>query len=189
MWLPLKIPRRLMRKVSSSLLFLVLVAAVSFAQGGDKKAPLSPPGSASHSFADGKKVTIDYSRPAARGRKIMGELVPYGKVWRTGANSATSLTTDADLVIGGTAVPAGKYTLYTLPGETAWKLIINKQTGQWGTAYDEKQDLARIDMQVGKTMAPVEQFTISLEKGGATSAKLKLEWENTSATVEVTEKK
>jgi len=119
----------------------------------------------------------------------VGELVPYGKVWRTGANSATSLTTDTDLVIGGTAVPAGKYTLYTLPGETAWKLIINKQTGQWGTQYDEKQDLARVDMQVGKTSAPVEQFTISLDKSGADSATLKLEWESTSATVDVKEKK
>jgi hypothetical protein len=178
-----------MRKVSKSLLFLALTAAVAFAQGGDKKPPASPPGTASHSFADGKKVTIDYSRPFVKGRKIIGELVPYGKVWRTGANSATSLTTTADLTIGGTAVPAGKYTLYSLPSESGWKLIINKQTGQWGTEYKEDQDLARVDMQVAKTSAPVEQFTISFEKTAGDSTKLKLEWENTSATVEVKEKK
>jgi hypothetical protein len=93
------------------------------------------------------------------------------------------------LTIGGTAVPAGKYTLYTLPSESGWKLIINKETGQWGTKYDEKQDLARVDMQVGKTSAPVEEFTISFDKSGGDAAKLKLEWENTSATVDVKEKK
>ena len=83
-----------------------------------------------------------------RDRKIFGGLVPYGQVWRTGANSATSLKTDVDLTIGGAPVPAGSYTLYTIPTETGWKLIINKQTGQWGTDYDEKQDLARVDMKV-----------------------------------------
>lgn len=178
-----------MRKLSSSLLFILLVTAVALAQGGDKKPPASPPGTASHSFDDGKKVTIDYSRPFAKGRKIMGGLVPYGKVWRTGANSATSLITDTDLTIGGTTVPAGKYTLYTLPGESAWKLIVNKETGQWGTKYDEKQDLARIDMKVGKTSAPVEQFTISFDKTSGNATNLKLEWENTSASVDISEKK
>lgn len=176
-----------MRTAIRSLSFLVLAAGLAFAQG--QKAPASPPGTASHTFDDGKKVTIDYSRPSVRGRKIMGGLVPYGQVWRTGANSATSLTTDVDLTIGGTTVPAGKYTLYTLPGENAWKLIINKETGQWGTKYDEKQDLARVDMKVGKTSAPVEQFTISFDKSGGDSAKLKLEWENTSASVDIREKK
>ena len=117
-------------------------------------------------FADGKTVTIDYSRPSMRGRKIFGGLVPYGQVWRTGANSATSLKTDANLTIGGAAVPAGSYTLYTIPSETGWKLIINKQTGQWGTEYDEKQDLARVDMKVAKNATPTEQFTISLRQDG-----------------------
>jgi Protein of unknown function (DUF2911) len=176
-----------MRKVYMPLLSALLL--VSFAAAQDKASRPSPPGTASVAFADGKKVTITYSRPSMKGRKIMGELVPYGKVWRTGANEATSLVTDTDLVIGGTTVPAGKYTLYTLPGDVAWKLIINKQTGQWGTVYDEKQDLARIDLVAGKTSAPVEQFTISLDKSGADSAKLKLEWENTSASVDVKEKK
>ena len=85
-----------------------------------------------------------------RGRKIFGGLVPYDQVWRTGANAATSLKTDVDLTIGGANVPAGSYTLYTLPGMNSWKLIINKQTGQWGTEYSEGQDLARVDMKVSQ---------------------------------------
>lgn len=174
-----------MRKLLTSLLFLSLIVSISLAQNP----PASPPATASHTFADGKKVTIDYSRPSAKGRKIMGGLVPFGTVWRTGANSATAFTSDTDLVIGGTTVPAGKYTVYTLPGEMAWKLIINKQTGQWGTKYDQAQDLARIDMVAGKTSGPVEQFTISFDKTGDDSAKMKLEWENTSASVDVKEKK
>jgi hypothetical protein len=155
----------------------------------DKAQRPSPPGTAQVSFADGKKVTINYSRPFAKGRKIYGGLVPYGKVWRTGANEATSLSTDTDLVIGGTTVPAGNYTLYTVPAEGSWKLIINKQTGQWGTEYEQGQDLARVDMQTSTLPKAVEQFTISLEKTGGDSAKLNLDWENTRASVAIKEKK
>jgi Protein of unknown function (DUF2911) len=150
----------------------------------DKSKRPSPPGTA-EVVLNGKKITIDYSRPSMKGRKIMGDLVPYGKVWRTGANEATTLTTEADLNIGGTNVPAGKYTLYTLPSEDTWKLIINKQTGQWGTVYDEAQDLARVDMQKSQTQQPVEQFTISFDKKSDTSANLVMEWENTRLTVPV----
>jgi hypothetical protein len=123
-----------------------------------------------------------------RGRKIFGELVPYGKVWRTGANAATSLTTDTALDIGGTSVPAGNYTLYSVPRETSWQLIVNKQTGQWGTTYEEGQDLARIPMKVSQLPSGLEEFTISLEKTGAKTATLKLDWELTSASVNITEK-
>jgi len=167
---------------------MIAIVAIGLA-AQEKKAPLSPPGTASLSFADGKTVTIDYSRPSMRNRKIFGELVPYGQIWRTGANSATSFKTDANLTIGGTTVPAGSYTLYTIPNETGWKLIINKQTGQWGTDYDEKQDLARVDMKVANNAAPTEQFTISLDKTGGNSATLKLDWANTTASVSVSEKK
>lgn len=169
----------------------IAVVALFVASFGLAQEPkfTSPAGNASFSFDDQKKVSIDYHRPSAHGRKIMGGLVPYGQVWRTGANEATTLTTDTDLTIGGATVPSGKYTIYTLPSENGWKLIINKQTGQWGTKYDHSQDLARVDMQVGKTKAPVEEFTISFERTGGDSAKLKLEWENTSATVNVQERK
>ena len=115
----------------------------------------------------------------------MGGLVPFGSVWRTGANEATSLTTQADLTIGGVKVPAGSYTLYTLPGEASWKLIINKQTGQFGTEYNEAQDLARVDMTKAALSAPLEQFTISLKPSGADSADLAMEWETTRVSVPV----
>jgi hypothetical protein len=144
----------------------------------------SPPGKAEVTLK-GQAVTITYGRPSMRGRKIMGGLVPYGHWWRTGANEATTLTTGTDLDIGGTKVPAGKYTLYTLPSEGTWKLIINKQTGQWGTEYNQDQDLARVDMQKSKLSQPVEQFTISFDKKGADSADLALEWETTRVWVPV----
>jgi hypothetical protein len=166
---------------------IVLTAALAYAQT-EKKPPASPRGQASVSFADGKKVSVDYGRPYMRGRKIMGELVPFGQVWRTGANAATSFETDAPISISGTDIPAGKYTMYTLPGENEWKIIINKQTGQWGTEYNEPQDLARIIAKPGKTTQPVEQFTISLEKRGPKAALMKLEWENTSVAVDIAEK-
>jgi hypothetical protein len=134
---------------------------------------------------NGKKITIEYSRPFLKGRHVGQELAPYGKVWRTGANEATSFTTEADLTVGGANVPAGKYTLYSLPSEGTWKLIINKQTGQWGTQYDESQDLARVDMQKSQLSQPVEQFTISFDKKGDNSADLVLEWETTRLTVPV----
>lgn len=163
-----------------SLLCLVVAAA---AQQDKTKRP-SPPAKAEVSLK-GKTITIDYSRPFAKGRKIIGGIVPFNQVWRTGANEATTFTTPIDLTVGDAKVPAGTYTLYSLPSESGWKLIINKQTGQWGTEYDQKQDLARVDMQVSKTAQPVEQFTISFEKKGDDAATLVLQWENTSASVAV----
>jgi hypothetical protein len=163
---------------------LALVLASSAAAQQDKSKRPSPPATAEVALK-GKKITIDYSRPSMRGRKIMGDLVPFGQVWRTGANEATSFTTEGDVNIGGTVVPAGKYTLYSLPTEAGWKLIINKQTGQWGTEYNQAQDLARIDMKKSAAKAPVEQFTIAFKSTGPDSADLVMEWENTSVSVAV----
>ena len=165
---------------------VIMFAAVACAQN---KQPLSPPGQATFTFVDGKTVTIDYSRPSMRNRKIFGGLVPYDQVWRTGANAATSLKTDVNLNIAGTTVPAGSYTLYTIPGENHWTLIINKQTGQWGTKYNQGQDLARIPMTVTQRPSGLEIFTISFDKMGDDSAVLKLEWENTIASVNIKEQK
>ncbi|HMF90656.1 MAG TPA: DUF2911 domain-containing protein [Candidatus Angelobacter sp.] len=151
-------------------------------QSQDKSKRPSPPGTADCTI-NGKKVTIEYGRPSMKGRKIMGDLVPYGQVWRTGANEATTLTTEIDLNIGGAKVPAGKYTLYTLPSANVWKLIINKQTGQWGTVYNQDQDLARVDMKVTPIVVPVEQFTISLDQNDNRSADLVMEWEKTRVSV------
>ena len=170
-------------KLVGILALMCMLTLLAAAQQDKSKRP-SPPGTAEVTLK-GKKITIDYSRPSMKGRKIVGELVPYGKVWRTGANEATTLKTEANLNIGGTNVPAGTYTIYSLPSEGTWKLIINKQTGQWGTEYDEKQDLARIDMQKSQTKAPVEQFTISFDKKSADTADLVIEWENTRLTVPV----
>src|SRR5947209_4665676 len=162
------------RKKINTLVLTALAVTAALAQNSKP----SPDATADVSLG-GKTITITYNRPSMRGRKVMGNLVPYGKVWRTGANEATTLTTPVGLTIGGTAVPAGKYTLYSLPGENSWKLIINKQTGQWGTEYDESQDLARVNMNVSHTPSPVEQFLISWNKKGESQADLIMEWENT----------
>jgi hypothetical protein len=168
--------------------FVFLIAVTTIGAAQNNQLP-SPPAQATLTFADGQTVTIDYSRPSMRNRKIFGGLVPYDHVWRTGANAATSLKTDVNLNIGGTTVPAGSYTLYTLPGTSSWQLIINRQTGQWGTKYDQSQDLARIPMQVTQRPSGLELFTISFDKTGGDSAVLKLEWENTIASVNVKEQK
>ena len=174
--------KRLAVGVSLVMLMAVMGMAQQPPQDNSKRA--SPPGTAEVTLKN-KKITIDYSRPSLRGRKVGQELAPYGKVWRTGANEATALTTEIDLTIGGAKVPAGKYTLYTLPSEGTWKLIINKQTGQWGTQYDESQDLARVDMKKTALPQSVEQFTISFDKKNENTAELNLDWENTRVSVEV----
>lgn len=149
------------------------------------KKPLpSPPAKASVQL-NGKQVTIDYNTPFMRGRKIFGGLVPYDKVWRTGANPATTLKTETDLKIGAATVPAGTYTLYTLPSETTWKLIINKQTGQWGTVYNESQDLARLDMQKNTLPQSQEKMSISFEKTRGNRTQLHVRWDTTDVWVPV----
>lgn len=162
----------------------VLTASAAQPPQADKSQRPSPPGTAEVALK-GKKITIDYSRPSLKGRHVGQELAPYGKVWRTGANEATALTTEVDLSIGGASVPAGKYTIYSLPSEGTWKLIISKQTGQWGTVYNEDQDLARVDMKKSQLPQPVEQFTISFDKKSESSADLVMEWENVRLSVPV----
>lgn len=162
---------------------VLLFSVMAVAQQDKSKRP-SPPATADVTLK-GKKITVDYSRPSLKGRKVGQELAPYGKVWRTGANEATTLTAETDLNIGGTKVPAGKYTIYSLPSDGTWKLIINKQTGQWGTEYHEEQDLARIDMKKSPLSQPVEQFTISFDKKNESTAELNFDWENTRVSVAV----
>ena len=163
---------------------MLAASAPAQPQQEDKSKRPSPPGTADCTI-NGKKVTIDYSRPFLKGRKLGTDLAPYGKVWRTGANEATTFTTAIALDIGGAKVPAGTYTLYTLPSEGTWKLIINKQTGQWGTEYHQEQDLARVDMKKQEIVVPVEQFTISLDQDSNDSADLVLEWEKTRVFVTI----
>jgi len=170
--------------VGVSLIVLIAVMAIAQQPPQDKSKRPSPHDTAEVTLK-GKKITIEYGRPYLKGRKVGQELAPYGKVWRTGADEATALNTEIDLNIGGAKVPAGKYTLYTLPSEGTWKLIINKQTGQWGTKYDESQDLARVDMKKSALPQSVEQFTISFDKKNENTANLNLDWENTRVSVEL----
>lgn len=166
------------------MLAAVLVPRSSAQQ--DKSARPSPPGTATFTLADGKTVTINYSRPKMNNRKIYGGLVPYGEVWRAGANEATSFVTQSNLLVGGTEVPAGSYTLFILPQENGpWKLIVSKKTGEWGVPYPgEQNDFARINMKNAKTPAAVQDFTISFDKSGPSAGVIRFDWENTSASVE-----
>jgi hypothetical protein len=116
---------------------------------------------------------------------VEGGLVPYGEVWRLGADAATTLTTSSDIVIGNLRVPKGVHTLYILASEGSWKLIVNKQTGQWGTQYSEGQDLGRVDLKTTKLSKPVEKLNISLKPGGANAGTLEIEWGSTKAVAPV----
>jgi hypothetical protein len=145
-------------------LFAVLLGAgLLFAQG------YTSPAATTSVAIDGKTVRIDYHAPSMHGRKIFGGLVPYGKVWRAGANEATALHTDAELDLGGLKIPKGDYTLFVFPDSKQWELVINKQTGQWGLEYHQDRDLGRVALNISTQSAPVE------------ACKLRMEWENTVA--------
>jgi Protein of unknown function (DUF2911) len=177
-----------MKSLRSALVVLTALVLTSplFAE---EKPRVSPHETVNATVGDAK-ITIVYGRPYTKDpksgekRKIWGTLVPYDKVWRLGADEATLLTTDKDITIGGTAVPAGTYSLYLWPTAAGAKLIVNKQTGQWGTKYDEKQDLARIDMKKATADKPADQFTMAVD-GGV----LKLMWEDTQYSAPIAAKK
>jgi hypothetical protein len=177
--------------IAASLFAVAGVASAQMSMSQDKGKRPSPPASAVCKFSDGKTVKVDYSSPRAKGRKIFGEasdkaLIPYGEVWRTGANEATTFVADANVTVGGKAVPAGGYTIFTVPKADAWSLVISKKTGEWGTDYPgEKEDLVRVPMTVSKTSAPVENFAIAFDQGGS-KCTLRMEWENTRASVDIT---
>src|ERR1700756_4890619 len=167
--------KRILALCAMAVMGLTVFAASSCAQQ-DKGARPSPPAKAQCKLADGKTITIDYSSPRMKGRKIFGELVPYGKVWRAGANEATTFVTTADLTVGGTSVPAGSYTIFAVPNADKWQLVISKKTGEWGTAYPgPSEDLARIDMKVSKLPSPLENFTIAFDQSGA-ACTLRMDW-------------
>ncbi|HTV58922.1 MAG TPA: DUF2911 domain-containing protein [Verrucomicrobiae bacterium] len=172
----------------SFVLVLLAVAAPARTQEDKSKRP-SPPAQAKFAFPDGKTITIDYSSPRMRGRKIFGGLVPYGKVWRLGANDATTFVTTSDLNVGGTAVPAGSYTLFAIPETGKWTLIISKTTGEWGTNYSGPgNDLARIKIDSSALSSPVQDFLIAFDKSGDACV-LRFDWETTRASVDISERK
>ena len=173
-----------MRRVLFSLL---LVAGVGLALRFT-----SPAAETSADFG-GKKITIKYHAPSLHGRDVFGPNGPIRKdptypVWRAGANAATLLHTDADLDINGMNVPKGDYTLFVLPDEGNWQLIVNKQTGQWGLSYNQSMDLGRVPMRMSKPSSPIETFKITLDKSGADKGTLTLEWAEYVATVPFTVK-
>jgi hypothetical protein len=177
---------RAMNKLKSILIIGAIIASTLPLMAQQKR--VSPHETIS-AVIDGNRVTVVYGRPYTKdpktgeNRKIWGGLLPYGKVWRTGADEATLLITQKPILFGETTIPAGAYTLFTLPQEDGMtKLIINKQVGQWGVgpgSYDEKQDVARIDLKKDALDAPVDQFIMTVSKNPSGGGLLKMTWENT----------
>jgi hypothetical protein len=171
---------------------LVIVAGLvavfgtsSYAQFFHRSKYTSPSANASVSIA-GKQISIEYYAPSMHGRKVMGGLVPYGVVWCTGANWATKITTQADLQMGDLKLPAGSYSIWTLPTAREWTLIINKQTGQFHLNYDSSRDFGRTKMTLKTLDAPVETFKIDLRSDGGNKGTLALLWETTEASIPFT---
>lgn len=166
-----------MKLIRSTFCVLTALALTSPLLAQEK--PRVSPHETVNATVEGAKITIVYGRPYSKDpksgekRKIWGGLVPYGKVWRLGADEATLFTTDKELTVGGNDIEPGTYSLYLLPEEDGAKLIVNKQTGQWGTKYDEKQDLVRIGLKKEPVAKPADQFTIAVDNG-----LLKFMWED-----------
>jgi hypothetical protein len=174
-------------RIALVVLLLPVFALLACAQDASKRP--SPAAQAQCKFSDGKSVKSDYSSPRMKGRKIFGGLVPYGEVWRAGANEATTLVTDTNVNIGGKDVSAGSYTIFTVPNADKWVLVISKKTGEWGVPYPgEGDDLARVDMKVSPLSSPVENFTIGFDQTGS-ACTMHLDWEKTRASVDISEKK
>ena len=175
-----------MNKLKSNLIIGMLAFGLLPSMAQQKR--MSPHETVS-AVIDRDRVMLVYGRPYTKNprtgevRKIWGGLVPYGEVWRTGADEATLLITQKPVVFGTTLIPAGAYTLWTLPAaDGSAKLIVNKQIGQWGVgpgSYDDSQDLARIDLKPDVLTAPVDQFTMAIAKNPDGGGILKMSWENT----------
>jgi|ERR1700678_1439932 hypothetical protein len=173
-------------RIALSTVLTLLFTTAACAQMG--KSRPSPAASATCELGGGKTIKTDYSSPRMKGRKIFGDLVPFGEVWRTGANDATTFVSSADVVVGGKTVPAGSYTIFTVPTADKWTLIVNKKTGEWGIPYKyESDELARVDMKVSNLPSPLENFTIAYDKSGSGCA-MHIDWETTRASVDISGK-
>lgn len=164
--------------VFAMLLAGILITSTAWAQ--DAKPKASPPATATGK-AGNATITIHYSSPSVKSRTIWGELVPYGKVWRAGANEATTVTTDRDVLVEGKRLPAGTYSFYTIPGENEWTVIFNKTAKQWGTQYDEGQDALRVKVTPRKASSMSERLAYEVTNKG-----ILLRWENLEVPVAVT---
>lgn len=174
-----------MKIILNCLLSGALLAMFAAAAAGPAQAYTSPPAKVEVTIA-GKNIRVDYYAPSMHERKIMGELVPFGEVWCPGANVATGITTEADLRINDIKLPKGSYSLWAIPGEKDWTLIINKQTGQYHLDYDSSADFARTKMNVKKLDSPVETLRIDLRAAEDNRGTLALVWETTEASVPFT---
>ncbi|QHT71555.1 DUF2911 domain-containing protein [Rhodocytophaga rosea] len=165
-----------MKQIGMMVMALLLTVTFTYAQD-NKQSPKAT--------VDGKVIDVTYNQPSLRGRAFGKELAPYGKVWRTGADAATTVVFAKDVKFGGKDVKAGTYTLYTIPTEKEWTVILNKQNGQWGTVYDEKQDLLRVTAPVKKASSPTEKFTIKVDDK-ANASDLVMMWADATVSVPVT---
>jgi hypothetical protein len=164
-----------------TILFVTALTGIS-ACAQDNAARPSPPAKATGK-AGNATITIDYSQPSVKGRKIFGDLVPYGKVWRTGANEATVFETDSDIKVEGKPLAKGKYGFFTVPGENEWTIVFNKTWNQWGAfRYVQEDDVLRVQVKPTKGGPLTEMMKISVESG-----KVKIAWENTTASFTVTQ--
>jgi hypothetical protein len=171
----------------AGLLLVALVATVSlvsYGQFGGSRYTSPPANSATR--IGGKQVTIAYYAPSMHGRKVMGGLVPFGEVWCTGANWATKITTEANLEMGGLKLPAGSYSIWTIPDQKEWTLIINKQTDQFHLNYDQTRDFGRTKMNLKTLTTPVETFKIEVRSDGGNKGTLALLWETTEVSIPFT---
>ena len=148
---------------------------------------LASPDTLVHARLGGANIAIEYGSPRRRDREILGKVVPYDRVWRTGANAATALSTDRELTIGDKSIPVGQYTLWTFPRRNGVDLIINRQVGQWGTDYDASKDLVHIPMTVSTASPPRENFAITLAGRGGIG-ELRIQWDTFVWSVPVTAK-
>lgn len=176
-----------MRRSRFVLKFLILTAmtAGAFAQEPETHRYTSPEVNSS-GMIGGSKITIDYYTPSMHGRKIFGQLVPFGKVWATGANYATKITTEAPLLVGDLKLPKGSYSIWTIPGEKEWTLIINKETGQFHLNYNASLDFGRTKMKISSLPSPVETLHIGVRSEGGNKGALFIDWETTEASVPLT---
>jgi hypothetical protein len=166
---------------------LVLFVSTTLINAQELKLPVLSPSATIIQDISTSRIQIDYSRPSARGRKVFGDLVPYSSVWRTGANAATKVTFGEDVEIAGIQVRAGSYSLYTIPDQQQWEIIINKNTGNWGAnGYDTKDDVVRMKVPVQSTSGLVETFTITVSSIAFSSCTIDLSWENTLVRIPVT---
>lgn len=165
-----------------NLKLFIACALISISSFGQINTPAASPSATISQGIGLTKITIDYSRPSVKGRKIFGDLVPFGKVWRTGANKITSIKFDDDVVVNGTTVKAGSYGLYTIPTATEWTVILNTDDKQWGSyGYDDKKDVYRFKVKPAKSKAFVEQMAIDIEGISPTTSDIAIKWENTEA--------